>query len=180
VTFVSPGGTRYNRRLMQPQRSPWDVVLLDPLRPGVAAEIHSVMMEAYRVEAQIIGAEDFVPLQRTVEAVAESPAQFFGIRSAETLVAVAEVEEESPDHVHIDAVVVLPAWFRRGLGMALMRHVTSLHPGRLITVSTGRLNTPAISLYERAGFEPMQSWTTPDGIPMVTLGYGWAGHGPGE
>lgn len=53
--------------------------------------------------------------------------------------------------VDIDRLVVAPRAFRRGVGTALVAHVLALAGGP-VTMSTGRTNTPARTLYERAGF----------------------------
>jgi aminoglycoside 6-adenylyltransferase len=154
-----------------------EVVPLDPTEPTVAEAIRSVMAAAYEVEATLLGVVDFPPLRRTAAQVAASEASFLGVWEGDTLVAVAEVERRASGHVHLDALVVLPTHFRRGLASALLRRVLVGCPGDELTVSTGRRNSPALRLYLAHGFAAYRHWTTADGVPMVTLGR--AGEGPG-
>lgn len=142
---------------------------LDHATPPVAAAIQAVMREAYRVEADILGVEDFVPLRRTAAQVAAADALFLGIAVSGTLAAVAEVEEPEPGRVHVGSLVVLPSHFRRGLATALLRHLLDAHADDDVTVSTGRRNGPALLLYAALGFREDRRWSTDDGIPMVTL-----------
>lgn len=149
-----------------------NVIRLDHSAPPVAAAIHAVMMAAYRVEAGIIGVADFRPLRRTVAEVAGSTGRFVGIAAEAQgrLVAVAELAARGPGRIHIGALVVDPAYFRRGLGTAVLRHVVASHALEDVTVSTAAANRPALFLYAGVGFEERRRWTTEDGIAMVTLG----------
>ena len=145
------------------------VVELAHEAPPMAEAIRAVMFQAYLVEAALLGVSDFVPLRRTAESIASSQSRFLGIASPRTLAAVAEVESPEPLHVHIGSLAVLPSHFRRGLGAALVRHVVETSPARVVTVSTGVRNQPALSLYASHGFREHRLWATDDGIPMVTL-----------
>ncbi len=150
--------------------APIEVVALDHEDASVAAEILAVMRAAYAVEAALLGVADFFPLGRTVEQVRSAPCAFAGVREGGRLLAVVEVDAHSAERPNVDALVVHPDAFRRGLGTALMRHVMAQHGARGLTVSTGERNAPAIALYERLGFAIERRWRTGDGIPMVTLG----------
>ena len=137
--------------------------------PPVAEAIRVVMVEAYRVEAALLGVVDFFPLHRTASHIAETNALFLGVSVANVLAAVAEVERPEPRHVHIAAMVVRPDHFRRGLATALLRRIIAIEGDGPITVSTGIRNQPAILLYKAHGFREFRRWATDDGIPMVTL-----------
>lgn len=145
------------------------VTRLDSTSPAVAEAIREVMVEAYRVEAAVLGVDDFVPLRRTAADITAADALFLGIESGESLAAVAEVEHPEPGHAHIGSLVVKPARFRQGLATALLDHLSTLHARDRITVSTGTRNAPACALYESHGFSEVRRWTTADGIPMVTF-----------
>lgn len=136
---------------------------------AVAEELRALMAAAYAVEAALLGVADFAPLRRTAAHVAATDAEFLGVREAGALVAAAELEAPAAGHAHIGALVVRPDRFRRGLASALLRAVIAARPAHAITVSTGAANTPAVRLYERHGFVLERTWTTSDGIPMVTL-----------
>jgi ribosomal protein S18 acetylase RimI-like enzyme len=137
--------------------------------PPVAEEIRSVMVAAYRVEAELLGVADFPPLDRTAAHIAATEARFFGVRRDGALLAVAEVEDIPPARCHIGSLVVRPTHFRQGLATALLRHVLEAHPSHVVTVSTGALNRPALLLYAAHDFVEQRRWSAPGGIPMVTL-----------
>ena len=145
------------------------VVRLAHAAPTMAEAIRAVMVQAYLVEASILGVRDFAPLRRTAEHIAASDALFLGIAPAGTLAAIAEVERPDPHHVHIGSLVVLPSHFRRGLGTALVRHIVDADDCLAVTLSTGVRNRPALLLYTSLGFREHRRWITDDGIPMVTL-----------
>ncbi len=59
------------------------------------------------------------------------------------------------DEIHLLAIATHPDWRRRGIGRALLDHV--LARGRagafvLVTLEVRASNTPALTMYERAGF----------------------------
>jgi GNAT superfamily N-acetyltransferase len=144
-------------------------IRLDQTAAGVAADIRDLMREAYLVEADLLGVEDFVPLRRSVEDIASSPSRFLGVFVDGDLAAVAELDETRPEAVNLDALVVRPREFRTGLATALLRSILAAAHGRPVTVSTATDNTPALRLYAGFGFVTTRSWMTPDGIDMVTL-----------
>ncbi|HEX3127231.1 MAG TPA: GNAT family N-acetyltransferase [Thermoanaerobaculia bacterium] len=141
---------------------------LDHTRPEITAEIHRVMMAAYRIEAELLGVSDFFPLRRTVEQILSASSLFFGAFADDRLAAVAEIEAEE-DPVNIASLVVDPDHFRKGLATRLLHFLLSLYRDRDLTVSTGILNRPALSLYDKLGFREYRRWSTNDGIPMITL-----------
>ncbi len=147
----------------------WPIQTLTHTDPHIAETIRSLMVAAYQVEAEILGVVDFVPLYRTAQHIAATDARFFGISADQTLIAAAEVEYDSPNICYIGSLVVHPAHFRKGLATALLRHIIITHPAQTIAVSTGQLNAPALKLYAAHHFVNHRLWTTPDGIPMITL-----------
>jgi ribosomal protein S18 acetylase RimI-like enzyme len=138
----------------------------------VAAAVHRVMQEAYGVEADLLGVADFVPLRRTQADIAAAPSTFLGAFLEGKLAAVAEVEGAPDGPVHVASLVVLPAYFRRGLATCLLRSVIASWGSGPLTVSTGERNAPALSLYAGFGFRESRRWRTADGISMVTLSRG--------
>lgn len=144
---------------------------LDAAHPEVAEAIQRVMVAAYRVEADLLGVADFVPLRRGIEAIRAAESRFLGAFLGGELAGVAELEPGGEGKTHVASLVVLPRHFRQGIATSLLRHVIVLHGRGGITVSTGRANRPALRLYASLGFEEQRRWRTPDGIPMVTLAY---------
>ena len=145
------------------------LIYLDHSLPDTATEIHAVMMAAYQVEAELLGVLDFAPLRRTAVQISLAESFFLGVLVGARPVAVAELERGSMEAINIASLVVLPAYFRRGLATALLRRILADEGGRRISVSTGSGNHPALALYDALGFRNHRRWTTNDGIPMVTL-----------
>ena len=136
---------------------------------AIANSIHSVMMEAYRVEARLLNVSEFPPLRRTSNDISRTRSCFIGAFVDDCIVAVIETEEGHGATINIAALVVQPAHFRRGLGRALVQKTIEMHPQARITVSTGAKNAPAIALYKQLGFETSTAWSADQDIEMVAL-----------
>jgi len=156
------------------------VVSLDPARAGDAIRILALLHAAYSVEARLIGAGRFPPLERTLTSVMRSESAWFGVADGDALVAAVELEEHddatwardadggSPGLL-IASLVVEPARFRQGLGRALVRHVLELaatRGDRPVRVSTATANEPASKLYRGLGFETVGE-AERAGIPLT-------------
>lgn len=140
-----------------------------PVRdPVVATRLHKLMQAAYKVEAALLRDNDFPPLRRTRQKLSSSQSRFFGVVDNGHLHAAIELVAMR-DAVYVDALVVAPAQFRKGLGSALLRHVIDLYPGKIFIVQTGKANIPAINLYHKAGFSTESETTTPAGLALVSL-----------
>lgn len=125
---------------------------------------------AYRIEAEILGIQNFPPLYRKVEEIAATDdATFCGIHVTGILAAVAEINFLESGNVHIDSLVVRPDYFRRGLATALLQHIFSTYFTHTMSVSTGAKNQPALSLYGAQGFKEHSRWFANDGVAMITL-----------
>jgi ribosomal protein S18 acetylase RimI-like enzyme len=138
------------------------------LTEEVAVEVHRLMQAAYRVEADLLGVREFVPLRRTVADLLRATSTFLGAFPEGRLAAVVELEHREGEPLNVASLVVMPGHFRRGLGTALMRRVLEEHGKGPMTVSTGVRNLPALRLYANLGFQEQRRWSV-DGIPMVTL-----------
>src|SRR5262245_23829201 len=115
------------------------------------------MMAAYRVEADLLGVADFVPLHRTPDDVRRADARFLGVFVNGALAAVAEIETPPGVPANVASLVVLPQPFRQGLATALLREAIASYGHRGLTVSTGSLNGPALGLYAKLGFAEHRS-----------------------
>jgi ribosomal protein S18 acetylase RimI-like enzyme len=79
-------------------------------------------------------------------------------------------EEPAGGAVGLDRLCVAPAWFRRGVASLLLRHVlTELFPDRVVEVTTGAANTPAVTLYERLGFVRGPDFSPAPGLTMASF-----------
>ncbi len=142
---------------------------LDTADPAIATDIHAVMMAAYGVEAGLLGVSDFPPLKRTKKEIADAASAFIGAYVDNGFAAVAEIERDRTGTITIAALVVLPKFFRQGLGAALVRNIIDAHEGARLVVCTGARNAPAVSLYKKLDFDISRSWISDDGISMVAL-----------
>jgi GNAT superfamily N-acetyltransferase len=117
----------------------------------LATRLLEVQHAAYAVEATLIGDDRIPPLHETVRDVQGVPVNWFGAHTPGALVG-AIAWTETVDGVDIDRLVVDPAVARHGIGRALLAAVLEIADGRQVTVSTGKGNQPARSLYESRGF----------------------------
>jgi ribosomal protein S18 acetylase RimI-like enzyme len=131
-------------------------------------QLYGLMQAAYKVEAQLLQDDDFPPLRRTLQKLSTAHSRFFGISENGKLLAAIELVVLHAE-VYIDALVVAPVQFRKGLGTALLRHVLNLYPRKTFIVQTAKANIPAISLYRKSGFASESETTTPAGLRLVSL-----------
>jgi ribosomal protein S18 acetylase RimI-like enzyme len=165
--LLRPDGRRSSTG--RPKDNGMESVDLDHRDPAVAAALHSLMVASYAVEAEVIGVPDFAPLRRNAQAIQRSEGRFTGLFRDGQLVAAAEIEDAGHGGWHIGSFVVDPERFREGLGSRLLSDVLASAGGVEVTVSTAIANRPAVRLYQKHGFTVDRTWSTPCGIPMVTL-----------
>ncbi len=126
---------------------------------------------AYRLEAEIIGFQEIPPLMDTIETLQNCGETFYGCIDAdgELLGAVAVAKEEE-DTLTITRMMVHPDHFRQGIAATLMFHVFEQYPHvpRYI-VSTGTLNQPAVNLYTKFGFNPVETVQIAPGVELTTF-----------
>lgn len=134
----------------------------------IAEQIHSVFQASYKLEAELIQAQNFPPLKRTVEQIAQSNNVFIAMQEGRQLRAVIEVELAS-DVLEINSLVVAPEFFRKGIAGQLLQHVFSLGDFEKTLVETASKNKPAILLYEKHGFKEIKRWTPEHGIEKVAM-----------
>jgi ribosomal protein S18 acetylase RimI-like enzyme len=129
-----------------------DLRPVDPRRDApLARELLRLQHAAYAVEAALIGDDRIPTLTETVEELRAAPLTWLAAYGDGVLLG-AVAWTGDPAGVDIDRLVVDPAAHRRGVGTALVRAVLADAAGRAVTVSTGRANAPARTLYERLGF----------------------------
>lgn len=132
-----------------------DRVILRNVVPNADADLARrllvVQHEAYAREAELIQDDRIPPLHEDLDTLRSAPVTWVAaFDDAELLGAVAWTEEGPA--VDVDRLVVAGSARRRGVGTRLVTHVLRLSDRRTTTVSTGRANLPARSLYERLGF----------------------------
>lgn len=135
--------------------------MIRPLKATDYPELYRLQQQAYRVEADLIGATFFPPLLQSEAALYEEHPVGYITHLDERLVGVLTVEGET-----ITRLLVSPDYFRQGIATHLIRH--TLEHQALRVVSTAALNEPAIALYQQFGFRPVHQ-VRRDAIVLVTL-----------
>lgn len=152
-----------------PQMADWTKKSLDPAL--WVESITDLLVSAYRVEANLIGVQDFPPLHRTQADILASQSDFQGVlEGGERLLAV--VETEPRDSVlQIASLCVSPQRFRGGLASGLVAGVLAdaQVSGRPVVVTTARANGPALALYQKFGFQMTAARRSPEGIELIDL-----------
>ena len=125
----------------------------------VARQLHSVQMRAYALEARLLGAVYFPPLERTVDDLRNSTETFLAARVEDQIVGAASTwPDDEGMGINIASLVVAPSHQRQGIGRKLMAAVLVRHGGEGLTVQTGVKNVPAITLYKSLGFAELRRW----------------------
>lgn len=133
-----------------------------------ADDIYALFQASYAVEAKLLKADDFPPLQRSAAQIATSQTRFLGCFRDEKLAALVELDVQT-DGVHINSLVVHPNYFRQGIASQLLDKVFIQYPASVYEVETGKDNKPAIALYEREGFSIYGEYRIPCGILKVKM-----------
>jgi ribosomal protein S18 acetylase RimI-like enzyme len=139
---------------------------LDHKNKLIAAQIRAVFQVSYRVEAALLKAVIFAPLQRSLKDFMHSETEFYGFLKEQELAAVIEVKRE-PTSTHIQSLVVDPRFFRQGIASALLVFVLNSYNTRTFTVETGLANAPATKLYKRFQFKEVSQYDTDHGIRKI-------------
>jgi GNAT superfamily N-acetyltransferase len=134
-----------------------DIRVVEPARDDpVARALLALQRRAYEVEAAVIGDDRIPVLGESLDQLRRAPLSWLGAFHGLDLVgAVAWADAAGTGTgLDIDRLVVDPDRHRRGVGRALVSAVLARAGGRRVTVSTGRANLPARTLYESLGFTP--------------------------
>jgi ribosomal protein S18 acetylase RimI-like enzyme len=132
----------------------------------MAKKIQIVFQASYKIEAKLLNATNFPPLQRTLENYIQSKTAFYGYSKNGELAAVVEINT-AHDFIRIRSLVVHPDFFRRGIAGKLIEFVFETFESNLFIVETGLANGPATKLYEKFGFVAVHQWDTDFGIRKV-------------
>ena len=139
---------------------------LDNKNRAVSKKIRAVFQASYAIEAALLNAKNFPPLQRTLEEFLESNTAFFGVLKNDEFAGVIEISEYH-SHTHINSLVVEPKFFRQGIASKLMQFVIHKFDSKRFTVETGVLNTPACQLYKNFNFKEVMQWDTDHGVRKI-------------
>jgi ribosomal protein S18 acetylase RimI-like enzyme len=125
---------------------------LDLADPSDTHALIRVQRAAYAVEAELIGSTAIPALHESADDLEASGETVLGREVGGRLVA-AVGYRRTGDELDLCRLVVDPAAFRAGHARALLDAVDAAEAGvRRTTVSTGRVNEPALRLYAQRGF----------------------------
>lgn len=141
---------------------------LDNTNALVAMKIHRTFQRSYKIEAKLVGVNDFPPLQRTVDNIAKSTTAFYGYFEHEQLAATIEISHKGAQ-LEIESLTVDPDHFRKGIAGKLIDYVLAKNSFTRALVETARINKPAIKLYQKHGFDEYKIWTPEHGIEKIAL-----------
>jgi len=144
------------------------IKILDHRDAAIAACIWAVFQDSYGVEARLLGLDSFPPLERSRTAIQSSGSVFWCYERHGHPEGLVEVEEEL-NVITICSLAVRPEVCRQGIASALIVHVLQLAHGKRVAVQTAKLNIPAICLYKKFGFTEKQTWTSPEGVVLISL-----------
>ena len=142
---------------------------LDHNNQPKASQIWKLFHSAYEIETQVLGLQNFPPLNRTALEIQEASTTFFGGWQDSLLVAMAEIEHIGVAQFHINSFGVSPDHFRQGFGSQLLTGLLDELVWQRITVTTAVANIPALNLYQKLGFQQHNHRITPDNFQMTTL-----------
>jgi ribosomal protein S18 acetylase RimI-like enzyme len=132
----------------------------------ISKRIRSVFQVSYKVEAKLLNATNFPPLDRPLEDYVKSNTEFFGYLKNEEIAGVIEIDHNNSATL-IRSLVVDPFFFRQGIAKKLMEFVLDTFDSNLFVVETGLENGPATALYEKFGFIEVEQWDTNHGVRKI-------------
>ncbi len=139
---------------------------LDNTNLAIATKMRAVFQVSYAVEAKLLNAVNFPPLQRPLESYIESTTTFFGYYKNQELAGVIEISHQKKA-THINSLVVAPKFFRQGAAKQLMEFVLTNFDSEIFTVETGLQNKPASKLYQKFNFKEVKQWDTDHGVRKI-------------
>lgn len=140
---------------------------LDVTNEKIATQVLAVQIPSYQVEAELIGFYGIPQLKDTIETVQNSGETFYGLIENGEIIGVIAVEDVG-EALDICRLVVHPSHFRKGVARKLVSFVLN-ETNKPITVSTGAKNGPAISLYEKHGFQVVSEIEVEPGFFLVQM-----------
>ena len=127
------------------------IKILEHWHNAVAKQIYTVFQNSYKIEAKLIGTQNFPPLFRRVQDIEHANSQFYGYFEDNSLAAVVEIVING-NQLEIDSFTVDPKYFRKGIANKLLHFVLSEIDYSKAVVETAVVNMPAINLYKKHGF----------------------------
>ena len=85
----------------------------------IAEQIYLIFQTSYKVEARLLQATNFPPLNRTINDFTDCKNTFYAYYISEEIAGIIEVDSNSSS-THIQSLVVYPKFFRQGVGKSLV------------------------------------------------------------
>ncbi|MGW5850749.1 GNAT family N-acetyltransferase [Streptomyces sp. NPDC055254] len=143
---------------------------LDLADDATAAAVHRIGLDAYAVEAELIGFDGIPALREDLATMRARALHWVGaVRADGELAGFLAWAEAADGALLIDRLCVAPAHFRRGVASRLMRHALTDLPDRPVHVTTGADNAPAVRLYEGLGFVRGADFSPAPGLRMAAF-----------
>lgn len=142
------------------------IIKIDNKNNKIASQIREIFQCSYQVEAELLNAVNFPPLQRKLSDFINSTSEFYAYYKSNFIAGVVEVKNQK-DLTHIQSLVVHPKYFRQGIGKKLVQFILEKYMATIFTVETGLKNYPAIKLYRSFNFQEQGQWDTNHGVRKI-------------
>lgn len=136
-----------------------------------AEEILELQKAAFLGQAQIYNNFRLPPLVQTIESIKLEFSSKTFLKAILGNQIIASVKfKSSGDVVHIDRLIVHPAFQNQGVGTYLMRSLEDSFPnGVVFQLFTGEKSSRNVHLYTKLGFQVIRKETTDQGIVLVHM-----------
>ena len=142
------------------------IVKIDNKKIEISKEIYSIFQVSYKIEAELLQATNFPPLNRTIAEFLDSSNAFYAYYIKKHIAGVIEIDDNNQS-THIQSLVVYPKYFRQGIAKQLVQFVLDSYVSKQFTVETGLDNKPAIKLYTGFNFQETKQWNTNHGVRKI-------------
>lgn len=145
------------------------ITKLDFSNDHIVREVLDLQLEAYKVEAEIIGFEEIPPLKDTINTLRACGETFYGYFVEEKLAGIISFKIYD-DVLDIHRVAVHPQFFRRGIANKLISFIEKCHRDiKKIIVSTGKENKPAVKLYLNNDYKKVEDIEIEEGFYLTAF-----------
>ena len=130
----------------------------------LAREILELQINSYKVEAELIDYYDIPPLKDTMDSLIKCDEIFYGYYMGSDLAGIISYKVNG-NILDIYRVAVHPEFFRLGIAGKMLDFIERVESNiRKITVSTGKENLPAVSLYLKKGYRKTRDIEIKDNV----------------